>query len=159
MDFTHPKAITEPGAAFGQLQLDDLAVVQPYRLRAKLGSRPFLAGELVVSQNGDALSFQFGEKIWRVALAIENEGQSRQKCIGGQRFSVGLRGFGHKSWHDLLSQHGDQTRVDRLGEDEKRRATQAIDPVNGGAPQAEPFAGHAPAMPVYMALTPKVSDL
>jgi hypothetical protein len=80
----------------------------------------------VVGQNRNALSFAFGEKIRRVALAIEDEGQSRQECIGGQRFSVGLRGFGHKPWNDALSQHGDQTRVDRLGEDEKRRATQPL---------------------------------
>ena len=57
-------------------------------------------------------------------------------------FSAGLRGLGHKPWHDAVSQHRDQTRVDRLGENEKRRATQAIDPVIGGAPQAEPFARH-----------------
>jgi hypothetical protein len=31
------------------------------------------------------------------------------------------------------------------GEDEKRRATPAIEPVIGGAPQAEPFAGYVPA--------------
>src|SRR5215831_6501762 len=40
---------------------------------------------------------------------------------------------------------GDQTWVDGLGKDEKGRTVQSIDPVIGGAPQAEPFARHVPA--------------
>ena len=70
-DFAHPKAVAEPSAAFGQRQLDDFAVVQPHRVRGELGGRPFLAGELVVGQNGDALGFEFGKKIRRVALAVD----------------------------------------------------------------------------------------
>jgi hypothetical protein len=58
------------------------------------------------------------------------------------RRATGLR---PKPSYDALSQLRDQTRVDRFGEDENRCATQAIDRVIGGAPQAEPFAGYVPA--------------
>ena len=43
---------------------------------------------------------------------------------------------------NALAQHGDQTGVDGLGEDEKGRTVQTIDPVIGCAPQAEPLARH-----------------
>src|ERR1700693_990903 len=87
----------------------------------------------------------------------DQQGQPLTLGIGGHvleafahRFNasqivVGLRGLDQKPWDDALSQHGDQTWVDRLGEDEKRRTTQSVDPVIGGASQAEPFAGHVPA--------------
>src|SRR5437868_1415901 len=39
----------------------------------------------------------------------------------------------------------------RLGEDEKRRATQAVDPVIGGVPQTEPFARHVAAWQIGQA--------
>src|SRR6266446_7558965 len=84
-------------------------------------------------------------------MTYKDEGQSRQKCIGLQRFSVGLRGFGHKPWHDVLSQHGDEAGIYWLGENEKRRATQAVDPVIGGAPQTEPFARHVAAWQIGQA--------
>jgi hypothetical protein len=37
------------------------------------------------------LGLKFGEEIWRVAFAIKDKSKSRQKWIGGQRFSARLR--------------------------------------------------------------------
>jgi hypothetical protein len=57
-------------------------------VRGELGDRPFVTGVFVVGQNGDALGLKFGEKIWRVTFAIKDKSKSRQKWIGGQRFSA-----------------------------------------------------------------------
>ena len=48
----------------------------------------------MVGHDGDALSFEFGGKIWRIALPVEDEGKSGQQWIGGQRLGVGAAELG-----------------------------------------------------------------
>lgn len=61
-DFAQPQAVGETGAAFGEVHGDGFAVDEREGVRGKLGERPVVGGELVVTEDGEIEAFHLGEE-------------------------------------------------------------------------------------------------
>ena len=100
----------------------------------------------VIGENGDVLGFEAGKKFGRVAFAVEDEGEAVEAWICGEFLDCGLAG-------DVVEEAGDdfffegflQARVDGFCDAEEGGSIEGVDPVVGGAAQAELFAAHIAA--------------
>ena len=145
-DFTNPEAVGQPGAAFGELECAFFSVGMGECLRGELTGIPVGAGVFVVGENGDALGFETGKKFGRVAFAVEDESEAVAEGFGFKLLDCGLAGdVVEEAGEDFFFEGFLQARVDGFCDAEEGGSIEGVDPVVGGAAQAELFAAHIAA--------------
>ena len=72
-------------------------------LRGELALPPIGAWVFMVSEDGDALGFESGKEIWRVAFPVKDQREAVAQRVGGQLLGRGLSGdLGQQARHDLF---------------------------------------------------------
>ena len=99
---SHPQAIAQAGATFGEAQGGDFAIGVSEGVGAEFVLRPVGAGMSVIGENGEALLLEAQEEARGVALAVKDEGEAVKEGIGGEEIGGGLAGdLGEQARHDV----------------------------------------------------------
>lgn len=103
-------------------------------------------GVFVVAEDGDALVFETQEEVRGVSFAVEDEGEAVKMWVGLEGGGGGLAGdVGEEARDDVLEEGLLEAGVDGFGDAEEGLAVERVDPVVGGAAEAEFFAADVAA--------------